>query len=158
MSRRPLLLLVLVLSLGALPAAPALASEQRPTQTELEAEIICPTCHTTLDQSNSPIAARMKAYIRTRIGQGARKSAIENELVGQFGRSVLADPAKKGFDLLAWLLPLVGAVAGALVIGFLVWRWSRHREGAAGAPALAGPALDPELERRLDEELRRVDA
>ena len=36
------------------------------------------------------------------------------------------------------------------------WRWSRRRD--AEAPAVAGgDAIDPELERRLDDELARFD-
>ena len=43
----------------ALVLAPAaLASEEHPTQAELEGELVCPTCHTTLDQSNAPVALR----------------------------------------------------------------------------------------------------
>jgi len=54
-------------------------------------------------------------------------------------------------------LPIVGILAGAVLLGFAAWRWTRTREPA---PALASvPAgLDPELERRLDDELRRFDA
>ena len=55
-------------------AAPALASEAHPTQGELEGEVICPTCHTTLDQSSSPIALRMKAFIARRIAAGDTRS------------------------------------------------------------------------------------
>jgi cytochrome c-type biogenesis protein CcmH/NrfF len=66
---------------------------------------------------------------------------------------VLATPSKKGFDLLAWALPLSLLVAGALAVGGLAWAWTRRR-----APDHeASPALDPELERRLDDELARFD-
>ncbi|MDX6517363.1 MAG: hypothetical protein QOF50_209, partial [Gaiellaceae bacterium] len=51
-------------------AAPALASERHPSLAELEGEVMCPTCHTTLDESNSAIAQQIKAFIRVRIAQG----------------------------------------------------------------------------------------
>ena len=148
---------VLVLALGAILAAPALASERHPTLAELEKEVVCPTCHTTLDQSDSPIARRMKTFILERIRAGDTKSEIKQKLVDQFGIAVLAEPPKKGFHLLAWLLPIVGLAGGAAVLGVLAWRWSRAR---APAPVLAAPAapLAPDVERRLDEELRRFDA
>jgi cytochrome c-type biogenesis protein CcmH len=135
-------------------AAPGLASETHPTQGELEGEVICPTCHTTLDQSSAPIALRMKAFIARRIAAGDTRSEIENKLIANFGPSVIARPATHGFDLLAWLLPLVGVLAGAAVVGFAAWRWSRAR---APAPASSDPPLDPELERRVDEELARFE-
>ena len=117
-------LLALMLALAVVPSA--LASEQHPTQAELEGELVCPTCHTTLDQSNAPIALRMKQYVRTRIAAGDTKSEIKDQLVGQFGRGVLAAPEQKGFDLLAWVLPIAGLLAGAAVLTVLAWRWTRR--------------------------------
>ena len=138
--------------------APAGASERHPTLAELEDEVMCPVCKPeTISQSSSPIAQRMKHYISRWIAQGDTKSQIETKLVAQFGPSVLAEPSQHGFDLLAWLLPLLGVGAGAIVVGVLASRWSRAREPARGAPAAVGPPLDPELERKLDDELRRFD-
>jgi len=144
------------LALALAAAVPAAASEERPTLAELETEIICPTCHTTLDQSSAPIAERMRQFIRARIAAGDRKSEIKRKLVAQFGEQVLASPPKKGFNLLAWVLPPAGAVAGAAVLGVLAWRWSKRRAGEEGEAEEAGP-LDPALERRLDDELRRFE-
>jgi cytochrome c-type biogenesis protein CcmH len=141
-------------------AAPALASEQHPTQSELEAELVCPTCHTTLDESDAPVARQMKAYIRTRIAAGATKSQIIDELVGppnNLGEGVLGVPRKHGFDLLAWLLPFAGIAVGAVALGAAAWYWSRNRAADGAVVASAGPPLEPELERRVDEELARFD-
>ena len=75
-------------------AAPAAASEERPTAAELESELVCPVCETTLDTSNAPVALRMKAFIRERIAAGDTKSEIKAALVDQFGPAVLAEPWK----------------------------------------------------------------
>jgi cytochrome c-type biogenesis protein CcmH len=135
-------------------AAPAAASEQHPSLAELEGEVMCPTCHTTLDESNSAIAQQIKAFIRVRIAQGKTKSQIESELVDNFGPSILAAPPKRGWDLLAWALPLGGLGLGAIVLGILAWRWTRDRDRPASG---GGAKLDPELESRLDAELARFD-
>ena len=136
-------------------ATPATASDRHPSQSKLEGEVMCPVCHTTLDQSNSPVAQHMKAFIARRIRAGDSESQIKAKLVASFGKAVLAEPPKHGFALLAWLLPIGGILAGALALGFAAWRWSRTREPA---PALAGGlVLDPELDRRLDDELRRFE-
>ena len=119
-------LVALVLGLAVVPSA--LASEQHPTQAELEGELVCPTCSTTLDQSNAPIALRMKEFVRSRIAAGDTKSEIKEELVAQFGKGVLAAPEQKGFDLLAWVLPIVGLLGGAAVLTVLAWRWTRRPE------------------------------
>ncbi len=146
--------------LAALSAPVAAAGEGPPSQADLEDELVCPTCKTTLDQSNAPVAQRMKAYIAARIRAGDSKGEIKDQLVAQFGRGVLAEPPKEGFDLLAWLLPLGGIGVGAVTVGLLAWRWTRARDDPAeeADPELDGRApLDPELERRLDAELARFD-
>jgi cytochrome c-type biogenesis protein CcmH len=119
-------LLAVVLALAVVPSA--LASEQHPTQAELEGELVCPTCSTTLDQSNAPIALRMKQFVRTRIAAGDTKSEIKEQLVAQFGKGVLAAPERQGFDLLAWVLPVVGLLGGAAVLTVVAWRWTRRPE------------------------------
>ncbi len=116
----------ILLALALAPAA--LASEEHPTQAELEGELVCPTCHTTLDQSNAPVALRMKAFVRERIAAGDTKSEIKDRLVAQFGKGVLAAPETEGFDLLAWVLPVAGLLAGGAVLSFLLWRWTRRPE------------------------------
>jgi cytochrome c-type biogenesis protein CcmH len=137
-------------------AAPALAA--RPTLSDLEDEVVCPTCKVTLDQSDAPVADRMRAFIRARIAAGDSKQEIKDELVAQFGPRVLAVPEKRGFDLLAWILPIGGALLAAGVVGAAAWRWSRA-PAAVDVPATANGrgALGPELERRVDEELARFD-
>ena len=137
-------------------AAPALGSETRPTAAELESELVCPVCETTLDTSNAPVALRMKAFIRERIAAGDTKSEVKAALVDQFGPAVLAVPPKKGFELVAWVLPLLGLVLGAVVVGALAWRWRRRRGDEPPDDAEQEP-LDPALERRLDDELARFD-
>jgi cytochrome c-type biogenesis protein CcmH len=148
-----------VLAAALLLAAPAAASEQHPTLNELENQIMCPVCAgETLAQSDSPAAAQVKRYIQGRITAGATRSEIKRELVAQYGTRILAAPPRHGFDWLAWILPLVGIIGGAGAIGLLAWRWSRVREEPpAGSVSLNGRPLDPDLERRLDEELARFD-
>ena len=158
MSRR-IALALLATALALLVAAPAGASEKHPTENELETMLVCPTCHVPLDESNSPIAQEMKAFIRKRIAQGATRSEIIDELVGppnNLGPAVLGVPQTHGFDLLAWVLPFGGIALGALAIGAGAWRWSRVRAERDGAGAAWAP-LDPALERRVDEELARFD-
>ena len=156
---RLLAFLALVLALGALVAAPgALASDAHPTLGELESEVMCPTCKTTLDMSRSPVADRIRRFITGRIDAGDSKSEIKTRLVEEFGQAVLAEPSKRGFNLLAWVLPLVGIVLAAIVLGGLAYKWSRSRGTRGGGPGgAAGDGLDADTERKLDEELARFE-
>jgi len=145
---------LLIAVAAALVLATSAVAAGHPVQADLEAEIVCPTCKTTLDQSSAPIAVRMKAYIGTRIAAGDSAAEIKSQLVDQFGSGVLAEPPKRGFDLLAWLLPLGAVVVGAVVVGALAVTWSKRRNSTADP---SGDDLDPELEQRLDEELDRFE-
>jgi cytochrome c-type biogenesis protein CcmH len=146
-----LFVLVCVAALLAVPVARA--SERHPTQAELEGEVMCPVCGTTLDQSESPAAQQIKRVIARRIAAGDTKSQIEDRLVANYGNSILAAPPHHGFGLLAWWLPIVGITAAAVLVGAGAWRWSRAHE-----PATPAEPLDPALERRVDDELRRYEA
>ena len=147
---KPVLLVLVVLA--ALAAGGATSAAGPPNAADLEAELVCPVCETTLDQSDAPVAQRMKAFIRERIAAGDSEDEIKDALVAQFGPGVLATPPKSGFGLLAWLLPLVAVVAGAVAVGLLVRTWSRRR-----APPAAEGSLSPELEQRVDDELARFE-
>jgi cytochrome c-type biogenesis protein CcmH len=141
-----------ILLLAALAPAGAVAGGT-PSAADLEAELVCPTCKTTLDQSDSLVAQRMKAFVRARIAEGWSEDEIKSALVTQFGPGVLAKPPAGGFGLLAWLLPLCALVGGAIAVALLVRTWSRRRVTGIDETA----PLDPRLERLVDEELARFD-
>jgi cytochrome c-type biogenesis protein CcmH len=141
-----------------LVASPATASERHPTLAELEHEVMCPTCHQLLELSHAPVADRIRVFIQTRIDAGDTKSEIKRQLVSEFGEGVLAAPPTRGFGLLAWLLPLLGLAGTGAVIAILAWRWTRPiLEPAKSVHTDSGSELDPNLARRLDEELALFD-
>ena len=93
------------------------------------------------------------ASFSRRIDECATAAEIKNELVGEFGAGFSRRRRSKGFDLLAWWLPIGGIILGAVAVAFGVWRWSRAR-----VPARRGAAGSiPRLERQLDELLARQD-
>lgn len=147
---RRTLALALAAVLGAVLAGAASAAP--PNAADLEAELVCPVCETTLDQSNAPVAERMKTFIRVRIAAGDSEQEIKDALVAEFGTEVLAEPPGGGFGLLAWLLPLGALVGGAIAVGLLIRAWSRRD----AQPELVSE-LGPELDRLVDDELARFD-
>ena len=144
--------LALVVACAAAALAASASAAEPPNAADLEAELVCPVCETTLDQSNAPVAQRMKLFIRERIAAGDSEQEIKDALVAEFGPGVLATPRKSGFGLIAWILPLTALAAGAVTVAVLVRSWSRRR-------TLSSPEapLDPEVERRVDEELARFE-
>ncbi|MBM3634067.1 MAG: cytochrome c-type biogenesis protein CcmH [Actinobacteria bacterium] len=147
MARRLTAALAVLLAALAM-AVPALSL----TVNEVAREVRCPTCNTPLDVSNSPASDRMKIFIADRIAKGDDKQEIIDALVVEFGRGVLATPPKSGFDLVAWIVPIVLVVGGLAAIPFVTRAWARRRS------AESAPEITPEDAARLDEELRRRDA
>jgi len=143
---------IVLLALVAGVVAVGSASAAPPNAADLEAELVCPVCETTLDQSNAPVAERMKAFLRVRIAAGDSERQIKDALVAEFGPGVIAEPPGGGFGLLAWLLPLGAVVGAAIVVALLIRRWARRTP-----PTGEAERLDPELERMVDEELARFD-
>jgi cytochrome c-type biogenesis protein CcmH len=138
-------------------AAPAAAcAHPRTSLNYLQGQVMCPTCHTTLDMSDSQAAVQIKGFIAKKVAACWTAQHIESVLVANYGQAILAAPSHKGFDLLAWWLPIAGVLAGALVLAFGVWRWSRLKEPEE-ADEPAGSGLDEETERRLDDLLARYD-
>jgi c-type cytochrome biogenesis protein CcmF len=62
-------------------------------------------------------------------------------------------PIDKGFARLAWLVPYLVGASGAVMVGFAAVRWSRRPEHAAEA----APAVDAEIDERINDELRDLD-
>ena len=146
--------LILVAAAALVLAAPAAAACPQPktSLSALEGDIMCPTCKTTLDQSDAPAAQRIEHRIQTLIDQCRSEAEIKPDLVDNFGAGILAAPPREGFDLLAWWLPEFGVLAGALLLAISAYRWSRTR---APTEVPVVEPLDPELERQLDQELAR---
>ncbi|HLY85377.1 MAG TPA: cytochrome c-type biogenesis protein CcmH [Gaiellaceae bacterium] len=152
-----ILRVVAVVAAALVFAAPAAAcAHPRTSLAYLEGQVMCPTCHTTLDMSDSAAAQQIKGFISQRIAQCATAQQIESELVANYGQAILAEPSHKGFDLLAWWLPIAGVLGGALALAVGVWRWSRRREPEV-TDQPEGSGLDEETERRLDDLLARFD-
>jgi cytochrome c-type biogenesis protein CcmH len=136
-------------------ASPAAACTKYASQGSLETQLVCPSCHTTLDESDSEVAREMKAEIARRIANCQSAKQIRDAMVGEFGTTILSTPQTHGFDLIAWVLPLGGAAVGAVGLAFAARAWTRGRT-PVGAKS-AQPGLTPEDERRVDDALARFD-
>ena len=133
-------------------AAAAQAPEPQTNLADIEDEVICLVCGTTLEQSESaPQAERLRAQIRGLVDQGLTKEEIKDELVAEYGENVLSTPDTEGFDLSAWVLPIVGFIVAGAAIAIGVWRTRRR------GPAPPPEQLSPEEKKRLDADLASYD-
>jgi cytochrome c-type biogenesis protein CcmH len=148
-------LLAALLALAVLAPA-ALAAEQRASLTDIEDEVMCLECGTALNVSNSAVADQEREFIAELIAQGKTKQEVKDALVAEYGPRVLAEPSDDGFDLTAWLVPVLAAAAALALVALTARRWRRARPADGGAPADGG-GLDPDDARRLDAELAAFD-
>jgi cytochrome c-type biogenesis protein CcmH/NrfF len=120
---------------------------------DIEDEVMCPVCGTTLElATESPQANREREFIRGLIAEGMTKDEIKDELVAEFGDEVLAIPDDEGFDLAAWIVPGLAIVAAAIAIFVGLRRWRREGPGDDAPPP---PRLGAEDAKRLDADLER---
>jgi cytochrome c-type biogenesis protein CcmH len=156
MRRLTVTLVAAIACAALLPAAAAAANASLP---DIEDEVMCTICGTTLQLSDSPQAERERVFINELIAEGKTKDEIKAALVDEYGPEVLAVPSDDGFDLVGgWILPVVAVLAGATLVAFAArhWRRDQRRDEAAAVPA-AGPEPDPVDEQRLREDLRRYE-
>ena len=90
------------------------ANNQEELIMDIEKSLIAVCCWsgTVFDHGNSD----METIIASMVQSGNTKSEIMNHFVNQYGERVLAIPVMSGFNMLAWIAPiLIG------LIGILIW-------------------------------------
>jgi cytochrome c-type biogenesis protein CcmH len=133
--------------------APASAACPQTSLGDLEDEVMCPVCGTSLGiASESPQAQRERAFIQGLIDDCRSKDEIKDALVVEFGDGVLALPDDDGFDLAAYLVPLAILLGAGAAIAIGVHRWR-----ARPATAANGPAASSGEPKRLDDDLAKYD-
>jgi len=144
------------LALMAVGTLGARAATPQTSLGEISSEVMCPVCGTLLELAESPQALRQKAFISRLVAEGQSKEQIKDALVAEYGTEVLALPQGSGFDLSAYLVPVIAFVLAAIALAFGVLRW-RRAAGAAGSEQTAAAGPSPEDAERLDADLARYD-
>ena len=148
--------LIASLALSLALVAPAGAATPQTSVSEISSEVMCPVCGTLLELAEAPQAQRQKAFIARLVAEGKSKEQIKDVLVAEYGNEVLALPRGSGFDLSAYVVPIVAFAIAVVALGLGVLRWRRASDSsAAERPAATGPS--PEDSERLDADLARYD-
>lgn len=131
------------------------AATPQTSVSEISSEVMCPVCGTLLELAEAPQAQREKAFIARLVAAGKSKQQIKDALVAEYGDEVLAVPRGSGFDLSAYVVPIVAFLIAVVALAIGVLRWRRAGASAAERPSPAGPS--PEDSERLDADLARYD-
>ncbi len=141
----------------ALLAAPAPAATPQASLPDIEDEVMCLECGTALNVSNSDVANQERDFIAALIAQGLTKQQVKDRLVEEYGPRVLAEPSDDGFELTAWVVPVLAALAALALVVLVARRWRARGRGGPPGAGTGGPGLEPDDARRLDAELAAFD-
>ena len=100
-----------LIGVALLALAPASLALGRPTLPALEPQLMCVTCKIPLSVADSAEATQERELIKELIAKGDGEGQIKKVLVSQYGPAVLSTPSTKGFQLSAYLVPIVVVVA-----------------------------------------------
>ncbi|MBX7233519.1 MAG: cytochrome c-type biogenesis protein CcmH [Caldilineales bacterium] len=134
-------------------ALPAFAQEGDPKE-KLTKELWCPICNgIRLDVCEQQVCEQMREMIDVSLDAGKTPEQIKADFIDLYGPEVLGEPPREGFNLVAWIMPVVLLVGGLAIVAYLTLRWTRRPAPAVippgpPTPPAAGPTpQDPYLAR-----------
>jgi cytochrome c-type biogenesis protein CcmH len=108
----------------------------------------------TADYCELATAFDLRRELTGMLAQGKKKDQIIDELVDKYGERILAAPSTEGFNLLAWILPGIGIVAGAAALSLFIRSWVR-RTSAQVTESIIGETVSDEQKTQINEELKK---
>lgn len=100
---------------------PVLAQDGQVTDDDVNAiakNLFCPVCESTpLDVCGTQACAEWRELIRTQLAEGKSEEEIYEYFARQYGDGVLAEPPKRGANLILWFFPAIAVVLGGVLFG-----------------------------------------
>lgn len=144
-----------ILVFWTLAAATGLGADPKTSLKSVGDQAFCQCgCNQTVSECNHvecSSRAEMNDLIQKGLAESKSETTILQDLVLRYGVKVLASPPARGFNLVVWILPGVGLVAGLGVLIATVRRWRRPSVGSSPSPAAS---VDPKLLVAVEEEMK----
>lgn len=147
-----------VILFGGWAVSPVLAQDPTPSDdevNEIAEDLYCPVCENIpLDTCGTEACEQWRGVIRDKLSEGWTEEQIKNYFVAQYGDRVLAEPPRRGFNWLIYVVPPAVFAAGVYLLyqGFLSWRKLEEEPAAPEAEFEQGAE---EYLSRVEEELRK---
>jgi cytochrome c-type biogenesis protein CcmH len=93
--------------------------------------------------------------IDQKVSTGESDSDILKDFVAQYGPTVLVDPPKAGFNLTAWVVPVVVPLLGLFGVWEVARRWRQRRPVVAAAGSAPATAIAPEMIARVRHDIEK---
>ena len=145
-------LLTLAFTLALFCTLPLSAQSPRAKQVGMHLKCMCRGCDMTAGGCAHPGGAfsgpcdTAKAELKEvdeMLAKNMTEQQIIDAFVAKYGSIVYVEPPKKGFGLVAWIMPIFYVVVGLLVVVYVVRKWaSRPPAVVPAAPVAHDPTLD----------------
>ena len=165
--RRSLLVILAVVAiLGAIWSYVLIATPPQKTLDQevqdVGSQLKCLVCQgESVADSPALLAQQMRAIIRQQLQSGKSEQDVIQYFQSRYGDRILYAPPQRGFNLLAWLVPIAMLLAGALLLFFVVRDWHKSsRPVAAGEISDLANLDEADLKRyrqQLEQELAADD-
>ena len=158
--RRPLFSIAVLLALAAMPLLTLQLEAQQLSDRakQIGHKFMCMCgCSQVLTECNHvgcTTSAAMLKELNQNLANGGTEETITQAFLQEFGTKVYAEPPKSGFSLVAWMLPTIYLVLGAILVIFVISRW-RKRPAADTGHAPAAKHVSPELLERARAQAER---
>jgi len=159
--RRILQLLAVILLLSAIIPGSAMAQGSDPTDDEVNAiakELYCPVCENiSLDACGTAACEQWRGIIRDKLKEGWSEDEIKTYFVDQYGDRVMAEPPRRGFNWLVYIVPLLVFIVGIIMLyrAFQIWRSPDPEETPIKNSKKVAVKPTDEYIERIEEELKK---
>jgi len=160
LNRRKNVFAVLVASFWLVTAVALCAgAAPRTTPEQIEGGLTCQcSCQQTVSGCNHEgcgSKAEMQAMAEKEVASGKDGPTILQDFVLKYGTQVLSTPPPSGFNLMVWILPILGGIIGLSAVLMAVRRWRHVSVVHNAAPTFCAP-IEPEAMAEMEEEMKRL--
>lgn len=142
----------------------SLHGESRVTLGQIKKSLTCTCeCAMTVDACEGSMAcdaaSKLAAEASRMIEAGLEQEVILASFISRYGETILAAPTKKGFNLLAWILPFAATIIAGFGITRILIRWTTdtRKSPPGGHQSTTASSEHSAYSTRLDEILRELD-
>jgi cytochrome c-type biogenesis protein CcmH/NrfF len=121
-----------------------------------ELACLCGSCpNRPLDECRCGHAGSERERISKALEAGQTKDQVIAGLVGEFGERIFVTPPARGFNLMAWFMPIFGILIGGYAVRSVLRGWSRD---GGPKPSASGSMVSDADREKLDSALNEGDA
>ena len=132
-----------------------------PTDDDVNAvakQLYCPVCENIpLDACGTAACEQWRGIIREKLAEGLSEDEIKDYFVAQYGDRVLAEPPRRGFNWLVYIVPGLVFLGGGwlLYTGYRSWQTAGSNVQAVKKSKTETRMVEDPYINRIEEELKK---